>query len=211
MGHSVSIVNKRIPVIAGSGANSTSEAMELTLKSKELGADGCLLVTPYYNKHPQNVLYHHYKTIADKVAEFSINNFIENKNAIIFYEKNYQDSLIAEIYNNKLESNGFNIIYKKSVGLEDSRLILDSLASTYEYILNDSLFDTLRNVSDVLIKEGRGIEDLDTSYMYTQKFFIENDSIGHVFVSSKNSLFASNIISAIEIREDTIPILGFSR
>ena len=64
----LSIVNKRIPVIAGSGANSTSEAMELTLKSKELGADGCLLVTPYYNKPPQNGLYHHYKTIADKVA-----------------------------------------------------------------------------------------------------------------------------------------------
>jgi hypothetical protein len=72
------------------------------------------------------------------------------------------------------------------------------------------LFDTLKNVSDILIKEGRGIEDLDTTYMYTEKFFIENDSIGHVFVSSKNSLFASNIISAIEIREDTIPVLGFS-
>ena len=150
------------------------------------------------------------KTIADKVAEFSINNFSENKNAIIFYEKNHQDSIIAEIYNNKLESNGFNIIYKKSVSLEDSRLILDSLASTYEYILSDSLFDTLKNVTNILIKEGRGIEDLDTTYMYTEKFFIENDSIGHVFVSSKNSLLASNIISAIDIREDTIPILGFS-
>ena len=150
------------------------------------------------------------KTIANKVAEYSISNFLENKNAIIFYEKNYQDSVIAEIYNNKLESNGFNIIYKKSVSLEDSRLILDSLASTYEYILSDSLFDTLKNVSDILIKGGRGIEDLDTSYMYTEKFFIENDSIGHVFVSSKNSLFASNTISAIDIREDTIPILGFS-
>ena len=150
------------------------------------------------------------KTVANKVSEFSINNFSEKKNAIIFYENNYQDSLIAEIYNNKLESQGFNIIYKKSVSLEDSRLILDSLASTYEYILSDSLFDTLKNVSDILIKEGRGIEDLDTTYMYTEKFFIENDSIGHVFVSSKNSLFASNIISAIEIREDTIPVLGFS-
>ena len=150
------------------------------------------------------------KTIAEKTAEFSIKNYTENKNAIIFYEKNYQDSLIAEIYNNKLDSNGFNIIYKKSVSLEDSRLILDSLASTYEYILSDSLFDTLKNVSNILIKEGRGIKNLDTTYMYTEKFFIENDSIGHVFVSSKNSLFASNIISAIDIREDTIPVLGFS-
>ena len=150
------------------------------------------------------------KTIAEKAAEFSIKNYTENKNAIIFYEKNYQDSLIAEIYTNKLDSNQFNIIYNKSVSLEDSRLILDSLASTYEYILSDSLFDTLKNDSDFIIKEGRGIEDLDTTYMYIEKFFIENDSIGHVFVSSKNSLLASNVISAVDIREDTIPVLGFS-
>ena len=64
----LSIVNKRIPVIAGSGANSTSEAIELTERSKELGADGCLLVTPYYNKPTQNGLYEHYKKIADEVS-----------------------------------------------------------------------------------------------------------------------------------------------
>ncbi len=64
----LSIVNKRIPVIAGSGANSTSEAIELTERSKELGADGCLLVTPYYNKPTQNGLYEHYKNIADEVS-----------------------------------------------------------------------------------------------------------------------------------------------
>ena len=46
----LAIVNKRIPVVAGSGANSTSEALQLTQRSKELGADACLLVTPYYNK-----------------------------------------------------------------------------------------------------------------------------------------------------------------
>jgi len=64
----IGIINKRIPVIAGSGANSTSEALELTQKSKELGADACLLVTPYYNKPTQNGLYCHYKKIADKVS-----------------------------------------------------------------------------------------------------------------------------------------------
>jgi 4-hydroxy-tetrahydrodipicolinate synthase len=64
----ISITNKRIPVIAGSGANSTSEALELTQRSKELGADACLLVTPYYNKPTQNGLYYHYKKIADEVS-----------------------------------------------------------------------------------------------------------------------------------------------
>jgi 4-hydroxy-tetrahydrodipicolinate synthase len=64
----LAIVNKRIPVIAGSGANSTSEALHLTQRSKELGADACLLVTPYYNKPTQNGLFAHYKKIADEVS-----------------------------------------------------------------------------------------------------------------------------------------------
>tara|TARA_B100000949_G_C14261303_1_gene442974 strand:- start:312 stop:1202 length:891 start_codon:yes stop_codon:yes gene_type:complete len=64
----VNIANKRIPVIAGTGANSTSEAIELTQKSKDLGADACLLVTPYYNKPTQDGLYYHFLKIADGVS-----------------------------------------------------------------------------------------------------------------------------------------------
>ena len=149
------------------------------------------------------------KTVAEKASEFSINRFNKNKNTVIFYENNFQDSLIAKIYYDNLEKNGFNIIYSKSVSKDDSRLILDSLASTYEEILSDSIYDTLKNISGILIKDGRGIDELDTAYKYIEKFYIEEDSIGHVFVSSKNSLFASNIISAVDIRNDTIPVLGF--
>lgn len=58
----------RIPVIAGTGANSTSEAIELTRLAKQAGADACLLVTPYYNKPTQEGLYLHYKAIAAAVA-----------------------------------------------------------------------------------------------------------------------------------------------
>lgn len=60
-------VNKRIPVIAGTGANSTTEAIELTQCAKKAGADACLLVTPYYNKPTQEGLYLHYKKIAETV------------------------------------------------------------------------------------------------------------------------------------------------
>ena len=148
------------------------------------------------------------ETIAKKAASYASSKF-ENKNAIIFYENNYQDSLLASTYINHLEEDSFNIIYSKSVSLEDSRLILDSLSSTFEEILNDSVYDTLINVSDIIIKDGRGIENLDTMYKYVDRFYIGNDSIGHVFVSSKNSLFASNVISAVDIREDTIPVIGF--
>ena len=57
--------DKRIPVIAGSGANSTREAIDLTKESKRLGADYALIVTPYYNKPNQNGLIAHYSAIAD--------------------------------------------------------------------------------------------------------------------------------------------------
>lgn len=60
-------VEGRVPVIAGTGANSTSEALELTEKAKGVGADACLLVTPYYNKPSQEGLYLHHKYIAERV------------------------------------------------------------------------------------------------------------------------------------------------
>lgn len=61
-------VAKRVPVIAGTGSNSTREAIEMTEHAKQLGADGCLLVTPYYNKPTQEGLYLHYKAVAEAVA-----------------------------------------------------------------------------------------------------------------------------------------------
>jgi 4-hydroxy-tetrahydrodipicolinate synthase len=63
----VTQVNGRVPVIAGTGANSTKEAIVLTQKAKELGADACLLVAPYYNKPTQEGLYQHFKAVADAV------------------------------------------------------------------------------------------------------------------------------------------------
>ena len=63
----VEIANKRIPIIAGTGANSTAEAIALTASAKESGADACLLVTPYYNKPTQEGLYQHFKAIAEAV------------------------------------------------------------------------------------------------------------------------------------------------
>ncbi len=63
----IQVVNGRVPVIAGTGANSTSETIMMTGKAKELGADGVLLVAPYYNKPTQEGLYLHYKAVAEAV------------------------------------------------------------------------------------------------------------------------------------------------
>ncbi len=60
--------NGKIPVIAGTGSNSTEEAISLTMHAEKAGADGALIVTPYYNKPTQDGLYQHYKAINDKVG-----------------------------------------------------------------------------------------------------------------------------------------------
>jgi len=64
----VQCVAGRMPVIAGTGANCTREAIHLTQRAKRAGADACLLVTPYYNKPTQEGLYLHYKAVAEAVA-----------------------------------------------------------------------------------------------------------------------------------------------
>jgi 4-hydroxy-tetrahydrodipicolinate synthase len=61
-------IDKRVKVIAGTGANSTAEAIELTRFAKEVGADACLSVAPYYNKPTQDGLYRHFRAIAEAVG-----------------------------------------------------------------------------------------------------------------------------------------------
>ncbi len=63
----VKVTSSRVPVIAGAGANSTAEAIELTAFAKKIGADATLQVCPYYNKPTQLGLYHHFISIADEV------------------------------------------------------------------------------------------------------------------------------------------------
>ena len=65
---SVRECNGKIPVIAGTGSNSTSEAVELSIHAEKSGASGLLIVTPYYNKPTQEGLFQHYKKINDKVG-----------------------------------------------------------------------------------------------------------------------------------------------
>jgi 4-hydroxy-tetrahydrodipicolinate synthase len=63
----VKTVNRRVPVIAGAGSNSTEETLKLTAFAKKAGADGALLITPYYNKPTQEGLYRHFKHVAGSV------------------------------------------------------------------------------------------------------------------------------------------------
>lgn len=64
----VRAVRGRVPVIAGAGSNSTREAMDLTRRAEEAGADGALLISPYYNKPTQEGIYRHYRAVAEHVG-----------------------------------------------------------------------------------------------------------------------------------------------
>ncbi len=64
--HVVEVAAKRVPVVAGTGSNSTREAIELTSAAKSAGADGALLISPYYNKPTQEGIYQHYRTVAQE-------------------------------------------------------------------------------------------------------------------------------------------------
>lgn len=68
----VEVVNKRVPVIAGTGSNSTAEAIRLTREAQEVGADGALMISPYYNRPTQEGIYQHYKAVAQAVPGFPI-------------------------------------------------------------------------------------------------------------------------------------------
>ena len=68
----VDVVKKRVPVIAGTGSNSTTEAIHLTREAQEVGADGALMISPYYNRPTQEGIYQHYKEVASAVPGFPI-------------------------------------------------------------------------------------------------------------------------------------------
>lgn len=63
--HVVNIVDKRVPVIAGTGENNTASSIELTIEAEKCGVDAIMLVTPYYNKPNQKGLYEHFKAVAN--------------------------------------------------------------------------------------------------------------------------------------------------
>lgn len=68
----VGAVKKRAPVVAGTGSNSTAEAIRLTREAQEVGADGALLISPYYNKPTQEGIYQHFKAVAQAVPGFPL-------------------------------------------------------------------------------------------------------------------------------------------
>ena len=135
--HTIEYAAKRIPVIAGTGANSTSEAIELTQEAKNLGADACLLVTPYYNKPTQEGLYQHFKLIAESV---DIDQLLYNVPGRTAVDMSVDTTLrLAEIKNiiGIKDATGDLSVIKQLVGRcpEDFLLLTGDDATALDFIL----------------------------------------------------------------------------
>ena len=150
MSRTVEMVNGRIPVIAGTGANSTWEAIELTKGAKQGGADACLLITPYYNKPPQQGLYEHHKKIAETVDIPQILYNVPGRTACDMLPETVKR--LSEIDN--------------IVGIKDATGDLDRLAET-QALLGDAEFGLYSGDdatgTEFMLRGGHGVISVTTN------------------------------------------------
>lgn len=150
MRRTVEMVKGRIPVIAGTGANSTSEAIELTRCAQQGGADACLLVTPYYNKPPQRGLYLHHKKIAETVDIPQILYNVPGRTAVDMLPETVKQ--LSEVDN--------------IIGLKDATGDLSRLAET-QVLLGDSDFELYSGDdatgTEFLLRGGHGVISVTTN------------------------------------------------
>jgi len=146
---SVEYARRRVPVIAGTGANSTSEAIELTRCAQDAGADACLLVTPYYNKPTQEGLYLHYKAIAEAVSIPQILYNVPGRTAC--------DMLPATVARLALVPNIVGI--KEATGnLDRAREIIRSCGPKFEVYSGDDA-----TALDLMLLGGKGVISVTTN------------------------------------------------
>jgi len=150
MRRTVDMVAGRIPVIAGTGANSTSEAIELTRCAWQGGADACLLVTPYYNKPPQEGLYLHHRKIAETVDIPQILYNVPGRTACDMLPETIRR--LAEVDN--------------IIGIKDATGDLDRLAQT-QAALGDLPFDLFSGDdatgTEFMLRGGHGVISVTTN------------------------------------------------
>ena len=139
----VQIARGRVPVIAGTGSNSTREAIELTRCAKEAGADACLLVTPYYNKPTQEGLYLHHKAVAEAVAIPQILYNVPGRTAVDMKTETVQR--LAKVPN--------IIGIKEATGdIERARSILESCGPEFEVYSGDDA-----TAMELMLAGGHGV------------------------------------------------------
>ncbi|WP_375580756.1 hypothetical protein ABWH96_06990 [Marivirga tractuosa] len=137
------------------------------------------------------------ETRAKTAARFAIEN-MENKNATIFYGSKPQDSIFAYTYKRVLEADSFNITWMAaSKSATSSSEILRTLTEVYDK-------DTLSNVGKVYISN-----TVKVRVGEDDSLVLSRDTLGHIMVASSDNLLVSNVLSGLDTRRDSIPIIGY--
>ncbi|MFY0628125.1 MAG: hypothetical protein JXR07_17640 [Reichenbachiella sp.] len=142
------------------------------------------------------------------VAQMTVDS-VKNKYAMIFYENNTRDSLSAFTYSQRIQEGGFEVLVNQAVVDTTIQASFEMLTEKYENIYTEEQKDSVLLIDESKIfKERKSIEEKDVVEYYEEFFKIAPDSIGHIFVASSKPLFASSIISAVEVRNDSTIIVG---
>jgi hypothetical protein len=134
-------------------------------------------------------------TLGRGVGGFVVDN-VENKNSIIYYGTSATDSIMAYNYKARVEADSFKVVIIKEIGKENPRAIFDELTAAKQVVDSVELRRLWRRQQRV-----RTLPMMDS-------LLIQPDSIGHIFVASDNSAMASEVMSAVTSRRDTVQIVG---
>jgi len=190
----VTHVNKRVPVVAGCGSNSTSEALDLASHAKKVGADYSLVITPYYNRPTQEGLYQHFKKIADSVdIEIIIYNVPSRTGSNILPET------VARIYKDcknivgiKEASGSLDQITKIMSLVDDKFLLFSGSDETNLPILSVGGTGAISVVANIMPKESHDL--------------VANFLEGNLAEARRLQLYLYDIIKALFIETNPIPV-----
>ncbi len=190
----VKAVNGRIPVIAGTGSNSTKTAIELSKGAEEAGADGLLLVTPYYNKATQGGLIRHYTCIAESVGIPCILYNIPSRTGVTI-----QPETMAELYKN----------VSNIVGMKDSTGSITMTAKLMTLVDKDFCLYSGDDdeIVPILSLGGRGVISVLSNIAPRQTHDICADWFaGNIDKSREGQLRAFNLVKALFSEVNPIPV-----
>ncbi len=144
-------------------------------------------------------------TKAQQLAAFA-NETFENKRAWVMYEK--RDSVYAAIYRDELLDYGFEVSRFGELNKETIRPIIDTLTGVYEIELAADEVDSVKAAYPEIEIKTKRYRNSYERYSYFEKYWVEPDSLGHIFVASNSNLYATNFVSANITRPDTIGLVG---
>ncbi len=216
--YTVKHVNKRIPVIAGTGANSTSEAIDLTKEAFDLGADFSLIVTPYYNKPTQKGLIEHYLKLADSAAIPQILYNVpsrtacdllpstakvlsDHENIVGIKEAVNEKERIKELIDIGKSKKNFKIFSGDDPTFFDFlKMGGDGVISVAANVIPRSISNICRHVSENNISQAKKInEDNDNLY---ELLFVESNPIPVKWIAYKMGLVENSIRLPLTILDE---------